>query len=323
MEKCVSVYTEKGREKMRNPNRNMLLAIAMGDAYAAATEYIKHPRDDDTRELALLLVGYVGHPSHDMKLAAYTDDAEMSVANARVLTQETSPYTSHMFADAYVAEFQYGGRRNGYSRRFQKLLESVRSGKELLASINPISNKNGAAMRSVPIGVLSSVHDVLEVATLQARITHDTPEGRFSARAVALMSRFALYEEGEFGAPLASYLCEHLPKEDVTKFGRIFRERWDGGPVCGRADTSVAITTVHAVFDLLAHQPSMLDILMQTIRWGGDTDSVAAIAWGIKSARENIDHLPEFFARELEGGNPRTGQERLRNLGENLMSRFA
>lgn len=307
---------------MKYPNPDMLMAIAMGDAYAAATEYIKSPRDDDTRELALLFAGYVGHPFHQMKPGTYTDDTEMSVANARVLLECQPPYTPQMFADAYVKEFAYGGRRNGYSRGFQALLESVKSGEELLARIKPDSDKNGAAMRSVPIGVLLCVQDVLDVATIQARITHDTPKGRFSARAVALMSHFALYEKGEFGASLASYLGEHLPKKDMTKFGRIFLERWDGGPVCGRTDASVAITTVHAVFDLLTHQPTMMDVLKQVILWGGDTDSVAAIAWGIKSARTSVYDLPEFFARDLEQGNPRTGEYRLRPLGEKLMRRF-
>jgi ADP-ribosylglycohydrolase len=77
--------------------------------------------------------------------------------------------------------------------------------------------------------------------------------------------------------------------------------------------------TAHAVHTLLTSQASLLEILTQTLMWGGDTDSVASIAWGIASARYGNEILPEFFERDLEVGRP-YGVSYLKSLGTQLMS---
>ena len=308
---------------MRYPNPSFLLCIGMGDAYAAPTEYLKFPGDESVRDEALKFERYLNHPRHELGLGRYTDDTEMSVANALVLIENEPPYTPKMFADAWVREFARGGRRKGYSSRFQTFLEKVKTGEEFLAKIQPNSNKNGAAMRAVPFGVLRTVAEVFEVATMQAKITHDTPEGLFSARAVALMSHFAFYDEGSPNKIL-SYCVKHLPEED-RHFLCVFSEGWAGGPVCTTKSESVAITTVRAVVQILINHPnlSLRAILEEVIRWGGDTDSVAAIALGIAEIRNQSEiDLPGFMARDLEQGNPETGAGYLLDVGHRLIEKF-
>ena len=73
---------------------------------------------------------------------------------------------------------------------------------------------------------------------------------------------------------------------------------------------------------VLAQENSLMGILRQVIKWGGDTDSVAAIAWGIASARYQGEKLPELMERDLEGGNARTGTPYLRALGAQLMHKY-
>lgn len=308
---------------MRHPNPDILLHIAMADAYAAATEYLKFPEHDALRDEALKFERYLQHPTH-LKLSPgfYTDDTEMSAANARVLIAKDPPYSRLDFADAYVEEFAFGGRRDGYSRGFQAVLERAGSGTELLAAVDGRSDKNGAAMRAAVFGVLPTVQDVLNAATVQARVTHDTPEGRFGARAVALMSRYALYGDAPLSL-IANHCLAHLPEEDVERFGHVFREQWDGGPVRATERASVGVTTVHAAVHLVMNEPSLMAMLETAIRWGGDTDSVAAVAWGIASARFRDESLPAFLERELEGGSPVTGAARLRELGRRLMEKYA
>ena len=64
-------------------------------------------------------------------------------------------------------------------------------------------------------------------------------------------------------------------------------------------------------------------MLEQIIQWGGDTDSVAAITWGIASARyKDNSFIPEFMVRDLEGGNADTGATYLIALGTRLMEKF-
>lgn len=307
---------------MRHPNPRILLYLALADAYCAATEYLQFPRDDEVRREALCFKKYLKHPTYTLGAGRYTDDTEMSIANTLVLLWCKPPYTPCMFADAYVKEFDRGGRRKGYSKSFQAFLERIQSGDEFLSSIEPRSTKNGAAMRAVPIGALREIEDVLKTAEIQARVTHDTPEGIFSAQAVALMSHFSLYADMPF-SELKNYCIEHLPQKYLEKFGSIFHFRWPEIRVKEWPDTSVAIATVHAAFDLITRQNSLMDILKKVILWGGDTDSVAAISWGIASARYQREELPDFMERDIEGGNNLLGARRLSELGRQLMEKFA
>ncbi len=78
--------------------------------------------------------------------------------------------------------------------------------------------------------------------------------------------------------------------------------------------------TAHAVHTLLTTNNSLMDIMRQVIEWGGDTDSVAAIAWGIASARHQDEVLPDFFEHDLEIGRP-YGKIYLEEMGTRLMAR--
>jgi ADP-ribosylglycohydrolase len=57
--------------------------------------------------------------------------------------------------------------------------------------------------------------------------------------------------------------------------------------------------------------------------WGGDTDSVAAIAWGIASARYPDEVLPQFLEIDFEAGRGNYGAQFLKDLGEQLMCKYA
>jgi ADP-ribosylglycohydrolase len=305
---------------MRFPNPNLLLYTGMADAYAMSCEYIKFPRDEATLAEALHFKQYSPNPKYSLRAGTYTDDTEMSVANARVLMAKRSGFQPIDFADAYVNEFRRGGKRNGYSHDFQAFLERTKDGAEFLARIKPISNRNGAAMRAMPIGVLPTVPEVLAVATLQASLTHNTPSGRFSARFVALMAHYALYEDGAL-KDVGAYCARHLMADEdgAHDFKRIVQNPWPmDRRVVGYSHEPVSITTVHAVATLVMTSSSLMDILERTLRMGGDTDSVAAIAWAIASCRFQHETLPEFFVRDLEHGN----SAYLSMIGTELMNAY-
>ena len=295
---------------MLHPNPDMLLRIAQGDAYAMATEYIKLPRNQGTRDAALGFTRYLEHPTHGLKPGQYTDDTQMSIAVAETLI--AGNFSREAFADSFVRCFKRDWR-NGYSKSFQLFLERVGTGGELLSKINPASDKNGAAMRSVPLGVLKNPEDIVQVAETQAKITHDTPNGILSSQIVALMSHFAMYSNSPMEpSAVAAFLSMMLPNK-LTQIATML-PYWEG-PVTG---PDVGMRTAHAVFDLVTSGKSLMKILRQTIEWGGDTDSVASIAWGIASCRD-ANPIPDFLEYGLEPGG-KFGTAFLRQLGERLMS---
>jgi hypothetical protein len=164
-------------------------------------------------------------------------------------------------------------------------------------------------MRSVPLGVLPSINEVLEVAKIQAIITHDTIDGILSSQAVALMSYFGLQTNLPFSR-LPKFMSDHLPEfdPDEIEFTEVRGPR-------------VGFKTAVAVYKLLLSEGNLLGVLRQTIEWGGDTDSVAAIAMGIGSCRMNGEELPDFFEYGLEPGR-KYGPIFLKKLGAELMEKY-
>ncbi|MBI2482885.1 ADP-ribosylglycohydrolase family protein [Candidatus Uhrbacteria bacterium] len=303
---------------MRYRNDDLLLRIAQGDAYGAGFEYVK--RENRVHWAKHRMDRYVRHPTHNC-CGDYTDDTQMSIAVAEVLLAGP-PFTREAFADAFVRCFKRD-ERDGYARGFQGFLESVQDGREFLARIRPDSDKNGAMMRAVPIGVLPRLDWVLEVAELQAKITHDTFDGIRSAQAAALLAHRALWTD----TPL-DQLC-------TNSVLAMFSGRWRGEVRGDRQrGLSVARATAHAVYDLVAHSTTLREVFQRGTAFGGDVDSVLAVAVGISSCRLR-DPLPEFLERDLEvlenvedarvkSRTPKPyGVPFLKDLGKRLMDKYA
>src|SRR5205085_66249 len=100
--------------------------------------------------------------------------------------------------------------REGYAGQFYDFLQSIRSGNEFLTRIRPDSDKSGAAMRSVPLGVFPTVDEVLDRCRVQAAITHDTSDGIHAAQAAALMSHYFVYRLGTL-SQLGAFLESRVP----------------------------------------------------------------------------------------------------------------
>jgi ADP-ribosyl-[dinitrogen reductase] hydrolase len=301
-----------------NPNPLMLLRIAQGDAYGMATEYIKFPRDQQVHDAALKFERYVKHPTHNLNAGQYTDDTQMSIAVSEVLLKLPPNYENPRLRETPGAEAELQGtfiesfircfkrdERDGYSRGFQAFLEGVEDGADFVTRIENDSDKNGAAMRSVPIGVLPDPSTVVDVAAIQAKTTHNTVGGIQASILVAMMSHFALYRSESFKV-FPEWLDQYTSAVLLTH----------DGPVVG---PGVGIKTAHAVFTLLSTEKTLLGIARKVIEWGGDTDSVLSIAWGIASARMS-EELPAFFEGGLEDGT--YGRNFLRDLGTKLMQAY-
>ena len=300
---------------MRHINPNILYYTAIGDAYCLPVEYIS--KDHPNIEEALKFERYLQHPKYPLPPGSTSDDSQQSIANAEVLIAG-EPYDNIAWANSWVNTFKRDPRK-GYSKNFQKFLEETDSGVDFLKNINPTSNKNGAAMRSSVLGVLKTPAEVLKFSKQQAAITNNTPGGIFGAQAVALMSHYALWSYGPMDRlNLGEYIIEHLGKDLVKGgvFKNVIVTPWKGRVV----GEEMGINTAWSVFELLVSCGSLLEILQKTIKWGGDADSVAAVALGIGSCRLE-DDLPEFLHTELERGS-KYGTDFLKHLGTKLMTKF-
>jgi ADP-ribosylglycohydrolase len=260
----------------------MLLELAVGDAYGAGFEYV----DRDVIQANNDLSRFVKHPRHNIVPGRYTDDMQMSLAIAELLISG-QPWTALALADKFVEVFKRD-RRVGYSARFFDLLERVETGQQFLAAIDPRSDKSGAAMRAAPIGVLPSIWDVIEQSSLQAAITHGTPDGVNAAVAAALMSHYCLYCLG--------------PKHDIGQFINTHVAGDWAEPWHGKVKTKGWMSVRAAITALIASD-SMTALLQRCVAFSGDVDTVAAIALAAGAhSIEIAQDLPENLVLQLENG---------------------
>lgn len=278
----------------------MLVELAIGDAYGAAFEFVPSALTDAHR-----LGEYQRHPRHSIEPGRYTDDTQMSIALAELVVSGAE-FSRENVADVFVAAYKRDPRP-GYARGFQQLLDEIESGADLLARIRPTSHKNGAAMRAAPLGVYRDTDLVIERATLQARLTHDTEEGIAAAVAVALMTHYFLYALGA-NRELPYYIAKYVPGP--------WQDAWHG-----RVDVQ-GYSAVRAALRAVSSSSSLSAILERCVGFGGDTDTVGAIAMAVASCSDQVEaDLPKRLVSGLEDGT--YGREFLRDLDQRLLSLVA
>ena len=279
----------------------MLIELAVGDAYGAGFEYV----DGDVIRAHNHLSHFVKHPRHPIVPGAYTDDTQMSIAIAEAIISG-APWTPQLLADKFVEVFKRDPRP-GYARGFYQFLRRIKTGAQFLAEIDPSSDKSGAAMRAAPIGVLPSTEQVVERATIQAAITHNTPDGINAAVAAALASHYFLYRLGP-RRDLGQFLEGHVPGEWSRPWhGKVKTKGW---------------MSVHAAVTALMRNDRMSRLLQDCIAFSGDVDTVAAIALAAGSCSVEIaQDLPENLIFQLENGP--YGREYLVQLDAPLLSLVA
>ncbi|MDJ0555349.1 MAG: ADP-ribosylglycohydrolase family protein [Microcoleaceae cyanobacterium MO_207.B10] len=277
----------------------MLLELAIGDAYGAGFEYA----DIELIKQHNNLFTYVKLPRHKLIPGSYTDDTQMSIGIAEMIISP-KPWTRQNLADKFVEAFKRD-EREGYPRKFYEFLKRVETGQQFLAEIGGTSDKSGAAMRATPIGIFPTIKEVKKKATIQAAITHNSPDGIDAAIASALMSHYCIYNLGK-KSELGKFIETHVP-------GKPWSEPWE------QKVGSKGWMSVRAAITAVERNHRMSSLLMDCINFSGDVDTVATIALGAGScSREIVQDLPENLKVLLENGP--YGRDYLIMLDRQLLS---
>jgi ADP-ribosyl-[dinitrogen reductase] hydrolase len=278
----------------------MLLELAIGDAYGAGFEYANEnaAKFND-------LSAYVRHPKHREILAGmYTDDTQMSIAIAELMVERVD-WTPLNISSKFLECFKRD-ERTGYSGNFYDFLKSVNSGEEFLARMQPNSDKSGASMRAIPLGIYPTIEEVMEHCRIQAAITHNTPDGIQASQAAALMSHYFIYQLGS-KADVGLWLEKQIPKSHLwnTDYkGKVKAQGW---------------MSVRAAITAVKRNDSLSTLLKDCIAFTGDVDTVATIALGAASnSLEYAKDLPQILVDMLE--NRKYGRDYLIELDKKLMA---
>lgn len=284
-----------------------LLFIGIGDAYGAEFEFA------EPQYVSKYNKGDKYYPYVEGK---YTDDTQMSIALGEMLKDDI-PFTKIQIADSFLSAFHRDPRR-GYSGRFYRFLLTCQSAKYFVDNINSKGKDTcGAAMRSVPLGLLSTSYkddetiydsEMYRYCSEQARLTHDSKEGIESSFAIALITNHFIYVKDP-KVSVESLLDEHIFSFIVN-------------PDFNRKVENKAEDLVNAVLSVLLKSNSITDILKNSVAFTGDVDSVAAVACGIAAFRPDIykNDMASRLIYNLE--NNRFGKDYLIKLSIELMEKY-
>lgn len=249
----------------------MIIQIAVADAYGAAYEFSPKPPPNDLK--------YHVHPSRkeDLCIGEYTDDTQMTLAIMRHLISG-KPWNQHNIAWFFLNEYK-NYPIDGYARGFQTFLDECKSAQQFTANIKPQSNRNGSVMRSVPVGVLLTVEDVVNYSYIQSSVTHATVNACHAAAAVALASHYFYYD---LGTPkgVSVYLKKTIGFDLQRTYTKV---------ACD------ALETAHAAIYIAKTITDIDEAMKAAVDLGGDTDSVASVAAGIISMRDGLMPSKHLF----------------------------
>ena len=282
----------------------MLTTMGIFDAYGAGFEYVDPER---VRELNTV-ERYVMHPKWRTTVGKYTDDTQMAVALAELLSRKPPHvWTHYEIARAFVAVFKRDPRK-GYASRFYTCLKQMDTGWDFLKTIRPFSRKSGGAMRAPVLGLLPSEEAVMETARFQASLTHCTQLGMDAAAAAALMTHYFYHRLGHKG-DLRKYLSTKGLCIDFTS------------PWRGKVDT-LASEHVRAAVSAIEENSTMTEVLKACVDFTGDVDTVAAIAGPAVHFCETVENdLPDALITEFERGGS-FGSRYLDGLSIKLQNRY-
>jgi len=288
--------------------RGFLLLMGIGDAYGMKREFVPHEQNATADDLF-----YGPHPKFtDYKPGHYTDDTQMALANAELISARAaslSTITATDFVKAWLEAFKRDPHL-GYSKRMWKMMTESKDAAGFINGLDASQGvTSGAAMRAGPLGLLADVEVVKSLTTLQARVTHDTQAGINSALAVSLTVHFL--HHGGTRAKLPAFLEKHICKD------------WDSNENGNSDDPNNGLRSVVFAMNAFREAKTLSEVLLNAVNQNAvsDTDTVCSLAMIMASRCPEIKNdLPVALYDGLEKG--RFGRDYLMGMDARLVEVF-
>lgn len=260
-----------------------LIAFCAGDALGVPWEGEPPERVEGARLSDL--------PARDgWPRGATSDDTDQTLIVARELVRSGGDPDPESFLDALAGALP---AMRGAGRTTRAAVERWNTERTTLAPKGEGAT-NGGAMRALPVGFATGPIEAARrksIAGEFTRATHGDARATAAAFAIAAMGSYAVA-----GAPLLSVMAAGI--EEAGAYGRgeltsaavgAWRAPEDGVPF----DALPTVAAVMAALQAGAGSPGA--VMRAAVGFGGDTDTVAALAGGIAAARtgglEGVDWL--------------------------------
>jgi len=299
----------------------LLLGMAIGDAFGAGFENRSRHEID--------LSDGIFRYRHSNR---YTDDTQMAIGVAELLVS-AEPFTEVNLAESLLYAYKRDPRF-GYSPVTTRMLQDSETGTEFLHTLTGDEirerKSDGAAMRALPIGMISDREEVIRCAILSSRITHGHPDAIAATVGIALICHERYYSARSFPDIIRDLpgLISDLTIEGEEYLRRIIESGWSPDIILQEhasygvpyTESLILLGAVVAILARYGEEPCQ--VLRESVLLGGDTDTTAAIALGASliSLGSQGEGLPAELIAGLENGL--YGRDYLIELGNRLDRRF-
>lgn len=242
----------------------------------------------------------------------YTDDTLMSIALSSSLIDKQG-FDPEDVAKAYLAWYDSGNTR-GIGTTTASAMANLKLGATwqesgLTHSFDGLpAGGNGTAMRAAPLGLAyrKDLGKLLEVAMLDATITHNSLEPKMGSIAVALGTAFLSLGDipvvrnssaGAFAGVIdVLSATECVVTEKMKLAYQLWQDEVEPRQALAQIGTSGYVPeTAAAAFYCLAATDNFKDCVVMAVKGGGDTDTTAAVAGALAGTYYGLEGIPDEY----------------------------
>lgn len=250
----------------------------------------------------------------DRGFGCYTDDTQMTLALASSLVQQGHIDAAHV--SATYAEFYEPWR--GYGGTAHRVMRALRQGADYRGTgrlqFPEGSFANGGAMRIAPVGLAyrhasdDVLHRAVEDALLGTHVHPEAIDGAFvQAKAVALAVTTVgpdHFDPEEVLEALRGVSRATVMQTKLEKLADSLRSGDDDLFVISRVGNGIRASeaVAAALWAFLRYGSTPEECVIRAVNFGGDTDTIGAMAGALVGARHGTAWIPSRWYEFIENG---------------------
>jgi len=320
------------------PFRNVLVAIAVGDAFGSGIENLCRTWIMNNVDFTRYVDAKVGMCKIGYRAGDYSDDTSDTIAVIKTLMSGQKFNVDNLLSNIKIEWEESKTARDGVPRAGFGSITRYLSGECDIDVIRNLQKNrqypgNAPPMRSIPIGFLNNDDLIDKYSKVNSDVTHPHPKGVCSAILIAQAAQFMLGDELNQSDIISHVNSFILGIDEETSNYINFVDTVDRGlfdvidtdmahlhpdyaRVVGNQPyesfmtkemviglNSDAMRTAGLALYIVKFSRSTYEGLRKAILDGGDVDSLAAIVCGLLSIRYDITDLPKFMIDGLENVN--------------------
>ena len=314
--------------------REILLGIAIGDAFGAGVEFqdrnwirknVDFSKFVNVRDQIKTSPDKIELFTRNYVQWDYTDDTEMTIGVIKALLSNQK-FTTDLLVSKWKEEYDLGIQKKGFGRNGHGSMSWYYSGKMTIEQIRDFQRNrknpgNAPAMRSIPLGLIKE-QLINKYAEINAIATHPNFSAVISSQCIARSVEFIIVKQGdkekviehclksvELNEEYKNYLNEVNSLSDYnslteSEFKILCGEQPIKEPYFLPGINGVPSDskfTTGCVLYVLKNCTNTMDALRKSVNLGGDVDSVASICTGIMAGIDGLSSLPKFMVKNVEG----------------------